>query len=185
MSSVTVEFLRPDGSPLRYIDAGLDFIETAGIPLANAERPIRVESDHSKNAAQDLFGNHQSAAIPLPDGTSTNVRVGGGNLSLTTQRLAEKCVVVIDGVEHDLTVTVSVQLTRRDHRPLIDASAIGTQAPNSTSPLQSLPSTADSQRSNCPNCGGELKVVRFRLGSGFKEFIGCSNFPTCRYGRNS
>lgn len=185
MSSFTVEFLRPDGNPLRYIDAGFEFIEADGIPLANAERPIRLESDDSTHVVIDLFGNHQSAAMPLPDGQSTTMRIVGEKLPMMTQRRTEKCVVVIDGVEHDLNVSVTTQLTRREHRTPGSASTTATQELRPTSQLHSPSPPASIQPSKCPNCGSDLKVVRFRLGSGFKEFLGCSNFPSCRYGRSS
>jgi hypothetical protein len=43
-----------------------------------------------------------------------------------------------------------------------------------------MEATRSRQESKCPRCSGTLKQRQGRYGS----FVGCSNFPTCRYTRN-
>jgi hypothetical protein len=101
MTKILIEFGRPDGTILRNVDAGFDYIDNAQIPWSNAERRVRIQP------TTELFAE----PVPLPDALNSVVRVAaslaiGGSSVLKTQ-------VKIDGVTQELVVRVSTELIQR------------------------------------------------------------------------
>lgn len=187
MTTLVIEFVRPDGQLLRMIDAGFEFIASSEIPLSNAERPLRIESDGKAKAIGLPF---PSAAIPLPDGLQTVIQIAGKNLPMAGKPLSLKARVMIDGINYELTVSVTSQLNaiNKDISPLLPPSV---PKPQSMSAPPSPVPTVPPQSLKCPRkdsegkeCGGDLRPVRFKIGAGFNEFLGCSNYPQCDYKRS-
>ena len=182
MKSFVVEFVRPDGTPVRFIDAGFEFVESAGTPLANVERPIRVESDRPASLLQNAF-----QVIPLPDGPATTLRVIGNNVPLATNTTTQRAIVVLDGTKYELKVSLTTQLNKLEERTNLMPPAFRDSEQAAPDTAGSPPPPESTQRNlslKCPRCGSDLRMVRFPLGNSFKEFLGCSAYPRCRYGRN-
>lgn len=68
MTALLIEYLRPNGEPLRLAELGLQFLESAGIPLANAERPLRVEAEGKTSKAGNTYFEYEHRCLPLPQG---------------------------------------------------------------------------------------------------------------------
>ncbi len=207
--SLVIEFIRPDGTLLRHVDVGFEFLDAADIPLANAERPIRVE----------MGGNLFCPAIPLPDGLQTRVRVAASKLVLEGASPWVKAQVMIDGEAFELTARVSVELRRMSSavanpplasppptrlppiasppRPRVPP--IASPPPTRLAPVASPPPPRPPPVVNqpppivavprasplkCPQCGGELDEKQIMVGIRFRKFLACLRYPMCRYTRN-
>lgn len=76
-STIMLEFLRRDRSALVLNDLGVEFLTANGIPMAQWERPFRIEIEARRSKAGNVFFEYQQASVPLPDGLDTELRVEG------------------------------------------------------------------------------------------------------------
>ncbi len=116
MNTLLIEYLRADGGPLRVADLGVDFMESSQVPLANAERPLRVEAAGKLSKAGNLYFAYEHRCLPLPDGLETVLRVAGTVVTMNTERVSPAGNPMRDGsVQIDIGGTayeVSVILTK-------------------------------------------------------------------------
>lgn len=109
--SLLIEFLRKDGQPLQLIDLGLDYVGSLGLPVANANRPFRVEAAAKTSKKGNAYFDYSQARVPLPDGLDTRMRVGGVELVFGTVRESQKgnplregtTVVTLGEIPYDVT----------------------------------------------------------------------------------
>ncbi len=112
MTKLLIEYFRPDGQPLRLVDLGLEFIESAGLPLANVQRPMRVEAEAKTSKAGNTYFEYEHAALPLPDGLNTVLRVDGTTVTMQAEHLSGsgnptrkgQDVIAVDGIDYEVTV---------------------------------------------------------------------------------
>jgi hypothetical protein len=79
-STILVEFVAPDGTAVTLNDLGVEFLEAHGIPMAQWERPFRIEVEARRSKAGNVFFEYQQASVPLPHGLDTRLRVEGREL---------------------------------------------------------------------------------------------------------
>jgi len=72
MGQLLIEYLRPDGEPLQLVDLGLDYLGELGYPLAQANRPSRVEATPKVSKAGNTFFDY-SQTVVLPHGLETRL----------------------------------------------------------------------------------------------------------------
>ena len=112
MTKLLIEYLRPNGKPLRIVDLGLQFIESVELPLANAERPMRVEAEGKSSKAGNLYFDYEHKSLPLPDGLNTLLRIEGTIVSMKDERLSGagnptregKVIVAVNNMDYEVTV---------------------------------------------------------------------------------
>ena len=174
MTATMIEFVRPDGTLLRILDAGFDFIDAAGIPYSNAERPVRV------SASGTLF----SETIPLPDGEDTVLRIAAKGLAVTGANTSLRVRVLIGGEVCELTLKVAVELSQSfPQNHFVQSPAQVTPDKPRSIPPPLVPATQNSL-AKCPNCGAELVPKQIAVGTRFRKFLACPGYPICRYTRD-
>ncbi|MGI8980889.1 MAG: topoisomerase DNA-binding C4 zinc finger domain-containing protein [Pirellulaceae bacterium] len=112
MTKLLIEYLRPNGEPLRFVDLGTAFMESEKIPLSNALRPVRDEADERLSKRGNVFFDFARCEFPLPDGLNTVLRIRGTTVSMNVERLSEagnprregKTFVVINDVNYEVAV---------------------------------------------------------------------------------
>lgn len=112
MTTLLIEYLRPNGEPLRLADLGFQYIESMGLPLTHAERPMRVEVEPKTSKAGNVYFEYEHKSIPLPDGLNTVLCVEGTTVSMKAERLSGagnptregKAFVTVNGIDYEVTV---------------------------------------------------------------------------------
>lgn len=77
MNSLLIEYLRPNRSPVKLADLGLDFISLMGLPLANAGRPFRIQGEAKYSHTGIPYFEYEHSGLALPDGLDTVLQVNG------------------------------------------------------------------------------------------------------------
>jgi hypothetical protein len=81
-----VEFLRPNGEPLRLEELGAAFVKAQGIAPGDGRRPFRVALEVKKSRLGNSFFQYEQHGVPFPDGLNTQVRVGGVAVQMGDER---------------------------------------------------------------------------------------------------
>lgn len=79
---IIVEFLAPNGEPVRLIDLGIDFLNSMGIQHNEADRPFRIGVNKRESKAGNSYYEYNQNSLPLPDKMSTLIRLEGAILPL-------------------------------------------------------------------------------------------------------
>ncbi|MEK7466241.1 MAG: hypothetical protein AAB074_02400 [Planctomycetota bacterium] len=88
--SITVEFLRADGSPVRLVDLGTAFLTSTGLASSNIQRPFRVAVEIKESKAGNAFYDYAQNGVPLPDGLATFIRIEGAIIPMSKTRPSQK-----------------------------------------------------------------------------------------------
>jgi len=166
MTRILIEFARPDGAVLRHVDAGFEYIDSAQIPWANAERRIRVVPN----------GELLAEPVPLPDGLQSTVRVAAA-LPVAGGSSVLKARVKIDGMTQELVVRVSTELKNIESERVDDRV-------NPTPPNSGVTTSKPNDDSQCPKCGSPLCHKQISVGGKYVRFLACSDYPVCFFTRD-
>jgi len=115
MGQLLIEYLRKNGEPLLLAELGVDFLKVLGLPMAQAQRPFRVEATPKVSKAGNTYYDYIQQSVPLPDGLETRMRVGGVEVTFGPERESQKgnptregnTVVALGDTPYEVTVYLS------------------------------------------------------------------------------
>jgi len=88
--SITLQFLRADGTSIQLRDLGDEFLEANGITSDAADRPFRVLIEKQTSKAGNAFYDYSQNGVTLPDGLRATLAVEGVRLAFGDPRPSKK-----------------------------------------------------------------------------------------------
>ena len=115
MTKLLIEYLRPNGEPLRFVDLGTEFMESERMPLSNALRHVRDEAEGKLSKKGNVFFDFARAEVPLPDGLNTVLRIRGITVTMNEECLSKagnptrhgSAVIAISGVNYEISTVLT------------------------------------------------------------------------------